>query len=102
MGDALSFGAEGATPLRCSQGWEPRTYCILQGLGLRSVPPTLSHRTRKDGHPLLFFGEFPPSPAELVKPLKGPVSVQSIDSQRDKFSESVLRLPPPICYSESR
>jgi len=53
-----SFGSrgintrEGAPSLRFLQGWVPRTW-ISGGFAdkLRSVLPTLSHRTRKDGAP---------------------------------------------------
>jgi hypothetical protein len=46
--DASATTNQGAPSLRPLQGWEPPTYQLG---GLRSVLPTLSHRTRKDGAP---------------------------------------------------
>jgi hypothetical protein len=46
--DASATTNQGAPSLRPLQGWEPPTYQLE---GLRSVLPTLSHRTRKDGAP---------------------------------------------------
>ena len=46
-----SMMTEGAPSLRPSQGWVPQTYMpsIFHSHKSRSLPPTLSHKPRKDG-----------------------------------------------------